>query len=462
MSGTRRGTILAPLDAANLQNFGLLRPAANSGSRRLHKRRLNRSSDEENEFTPLQIPPDSPEAVDAFATIPEHLFSRETLIHIGLSEEKADELWDRWTNWPADGPRREVDSDDGGLEVSFLDMVIGSIESKRDVLDDNDPQWRACMDACGIARNVQDAIMDHHFKYIRLSNSCLYWVLDTIEMRYCGLQDIQRTSWAREMELQRMASRSMSSGHQRGHGSTAAGSQQRSVSGHQQQGTARISAKVWGSASAMAARHAPGYTVLFKAIDQARISGLFDNTGALSDIGVLLSLPPTDFNRGVAFYFTPDYEVAEVYAAFAKRRTNCESVVIVCFRLRNAAIEALQEPDLQRLYWPSHEWKQLVWYCRRIKPLLSHLRKYRNSVLIIGTVASKPALAYHKLDSWELVSEEHVLRVGRNGEGRLAVQYVVSGEQEGWDFLLENGARDSMTLFPYPAAELDSWLAENN
>jgi hypothetical protein len=115
MSGRGRSAILAQLDAANLQNFSLLRPAANSGSLRLHKRRLNRSSDEENKCTPLTIRPDSPEAVDAFATIPEYLFSRETLIHVGLSEEKADELWDRWSNWPADGPRREVDSDDGGL-----------------------------------------------------------------------------------------------------------------------------------------------------------------------------------------------------------------------------------------------------------------------------------------------------------------------------------------------------------
>jgi hypothetical protein len=68
----------------------------------------------------------------------------------------------------------------------------------------------------------------------------------------------------------------------------------------------------------------------------------------------------------------------------------------------------------------------------------------------------KPALTYRKLDSWELESEEHVLREGRNGEGRLAVQYVVSGEQKGWDLLLENGARDSMRVFSYPAAELDS------
>lgn len=82
-----------PLDAANLEAEGLLAGSA-VGSHQIHKRRLNRFSHEEHRNIPL-TPPDS---LDAFVTIPDILISRETLTHVGLSTEKADELWQKWVN----------------------------------------------------------------------------------------------------------------------------------------------------------------------------------------------------------------------------------------------------------------------------------------------------------------------------------------------------------------------------
>lgn len=117
-------------------------------------------------------------------------------------------IWSQWTNWPSYVPRREVDVDDGGLEVSFIDFTIGlTIQSKHDTTGESDAGWCACLNASGIAPDTQAAIMDPHFAYLRLSRSCQDWIRDTIEMRYAGLQDIQRASRAREMELQHAASR---------------------------------------------------------------------------------------------------------------------------------------------------------------------------------------------------------------------------------------------------------------
>lgn len=487
------GLIIAPLDAANLLSHGLLTPGPTTGSCRIHKRRLNRSSDEEHSNLALPIPAasldpsdeehgnlalpilvESLDASDAFATIPTALISRETLTHVRLSEEKSAELWEIWINWPAFGPGRETDIEDWGFQITFIEFILGGLENQIDATEDDDVQWRACLDACGIdTAGLQDGIMDPHFKYIRLSASCLYWVKDSIEMRYAGLKEIQRSSREREMELQRMAARP--SGHQGGdetgggqrdtHSSTRsriASQGPRSVSGFQQQrGAPAIKHAMWRSATAIAASNVPGHTVLFKVLDQGRIAGLFNEAGRSDRIGVLLSTAPSDFSASQSlYYFTPDRKVAEYYAAYAKRRANCESVVILCLRIPDAAIESLSPPDIQRLHWPSTEWKELIWHSRTQKqPLPSHLRKYREALLVIGTASKKPGATYYALQSWEGLTDRYLLRVG--GQSEPAIQYVFSSEEDGGhEFLVEHGGQD-IKVFPYPQSELETWLAEN-
>jgi hypothetical protein len=467
-------TILAPLDRVNLATQGLLGPGNSVGFRRIHKRRLNRSSDEEHREVSLDITVGSPAADNAFALIPVALVSRETLIYVGLSEAMATEMWDRWIRWPASGPRRETDASDGGLTVTFIDYITSNLKNQVRMVLDSDHDWQTSLDMYGIDVDTQNAIMDPHFKYLRLGESCFYWVKDTIEMRYAGLKDIQRASREREMELRRIASRPGRNegrggvgGHQGGPSqdagllSSTTGQRQRTISGVQQQTAPGIVAENWGSASAIAACNAPGYTVLFKGLDQGRIAGLFDETGTLSRIETLLSSPPSDFSGTRSlFYFTPDYQVAQYYAAYAKRRANCESVVIVCLSIANAAIERLSGTEVQRLYWPSPEWKELVWRSRTKQTLPSRLRKYRLATLLIGTISRKPDLVYQAMESWGEVTDSCLLRVGSSGQGKPSVQYVFSGEEEGRELLVNEGARN-IKVFPYPESELEAWLAEN-
>ncbi|KAK0705888.1 hypothetical protein B0T26DRAFT_788018 [Lasiosphaeria miniovina] len=396
------GTILAPLDFEDLKAKGLVSPESAAGFCRIHKRRLNRSSDEEHRNISFDV---SLESSVAFSTIPDVLISRETMIHNGLSTEKADELWQQWDNWPHDGPRREVDPDDGGLQVSFLDFVLGRVLHKSDAIGENDVEWRVCLDACGLAPATQDAIMDRHFTYLRQSNSCQYWVRDTIEMRYAGLQEIQRSSRSREMELRRRASRP--GGHPRDDGTiqgdieTSSGlSSTPTAPGLQQQSTPGMAYDIWSSASAIASRNAPSYTTLFKGMDQGGIGGLFDDARTLSNIGTLRSRAPSDFSATRSlFYFSPDMKVAEYYASYAKRRSNSESVVIICLRIPNASIETLSKPDIRRLCWPDDAWIELVWRCRTGQSLPTRLRTYQDTILIIGTISRKPDAQYHALSS---------------------------------------------------------------
>ena len=67
----------------------------------------------------LSHPPDSSSSLAIALVTNTALISRQTLTHVGLSAPKGDEIWSQWTDWPADGPRSEIDADDGGFHKSY-------------------------------------------------------------------------------------------------------------------------------------------------------------------------------------------------------------------------------------------------------------------------------------------------------------------------------------------------------
>jgi hypothetical protein len=455
-----QGSILGSRDVEELSISGLLMPAEGEGMRRLHKRRAHRSSDEENQDIPLDVRAFDNVIAGAFVTIPDILISKETLIYVGFNTTKADELWKCWSNWPAHGPQREVDNDDGGLQVTFEDFItlhMGSGGSP-DTDSEEDLEWTACLTSYGLSTEVQNAILDPLFKGIRFNQTASFWARDTVAMRYAGLQDIQRASRDREMAYERAASRAIHGrgGRFLGPASSSVQNTRRSLSGMQADATTGVSIDTCHSAKAIAIRDAPGRVVLYKGMDKARINNLWDDNTNVVHLPALATQPPSDFSgTRTMYYFTPDYKVAECYAAYAKRRGKCESVVIISISIPNAAIERLESTEIQRLYWPSPEWKELVWLSRRSNPVPRHLRKYRQAMLVIGNTAKCPDVMYGKLDTWEAVREKHLLKV--NGPAVFgAVQYVFSGEEDGIDWLMEHGARN-LKAWPMTSQELEAW-----
>ncbi|KAG5743435.1 hypothetical protein H9Q72_007937 [Fusarium xylarioides] len=451
--------ILAPRDAERLINLGLVNlPTPPNGSIQVHKRRLNRSSDEENKHIPLDVNVGS--RPDAFATIPEMLISKATIEYVGFNSDKATEIWSGWVNWPSGPIIRETDP--GGsytLEVSFLDWMkrhTGNPFSD-DVWEDDSSAWLACMEQHGIATELQHAIMDPHFKDIRLSGTCIGWVRDTIEMRYEGLEDIKRASAERERASGQQGQYHKSSS---ASGSGHASSGTRSFSGMQRDALPGVKIDSCSSTSAIAAQNAPGLTMLYKGVDQARINGLFDSQGALKRLAVLLSAPPTDFSRNKAmYYFSPNLNVAKRYAAWAKRREGVASVVIVQIAIPNSDIEAMNPPDLLRVFWPSSEWRDLIWHCRTAEKLPKELAKYGNANLIIGTIACKPNNYYHQRSNPQELTEACVLTIkdSDNVGKQTGVQYVFSSDYEAETFL-EDRARNTIKLLSFGGQELEAWV----
>ncbi|KAJ5699594.1 hypothetical protein N7536_002607 [Penicillium majusculum] len=159
-----RTNILVPDDAATLKNSGLVSSPLSDGTRRIHKRRLNRSSDEEEHHLPL------------------------TPVSISSSSGS----FEYWTNWPPGEPKRETDDTDNG--VLFIDVVEGHLDHSPDTCAENDAEWFHCMDLYGINRELQEAIMDSKFRSIRLTNSCKFWIWDTFQLRNRALQAVQEAS----------------------------------------------------------------------------------------------------------------------------------------------------------------------------------------------------------------------------------------------------------------------------
>jgi len=464
-------SVFASADVEDLSAAGLIGPLSSNGTRRVHKRRLNSSSDEENSHLPLTpiSSTSSFSVTEMYATIPELLDSLATLKYLGFTDTAANQIWDRWSNWPSTPPGRFGVDPDG--EIEFTDVAVGHLRGFRDqdTWDENDRSWFDFMDLCGINLEVQTAIMDPIYKRIRLTESCYFWIKDTIELRYRGLEAIQRASRERTMATTRVTSRTGYSSPDRHDRSSIGGpsgsaqitpsqeSGQRSISGTMRMAPGISSDSAFSNAC-RSAQNIPGSIILYRGLDQARLNAFFDDSGAIVGWQDMLSSPPTDFLRSQAgFYFTVHRDIAETYACYAKRRDPVQSVVIVQVIVPNHKIECLSSTQLQKTYWPSEEWKKLVWHCRNQKKFPSQLQKYKQALLIIGTIATKPNKVYKNMDTFAQIDETCVLKTkdGRNG-----VQYVFNGD-EGQEFL-EDLAPGSVTVHPVSGMEFTQWQREHD
>ncbi|KAF5633929.1 uncharacterized protein FTJAE_6915 [Fusarium tjaetaba] len=428
------GNILAPGDAAQLIKLDLVNlPNPPNGSIQIHKRRLNRTSDAVHKNIPLNANVES--RPDAFATIPEKLISKATIEYVGFNSDKATDIWSCWVNWPSGSMIREIDPRDSTttLEVSFIYWVKSHTGNPLvyDVWEDDNSAWFRHMEQCGIATELQQSIMDPRFKDMRLTDTCIGWLRNTMELRYEWLKEIQRTSSEREKALVH-------------------------------QGTSTRSKKQSGLASRGLHKLAGplsirGCTVLYKAIDEARTNGLFDHEGNLDRIQLLSTPPSTDFSRTKSmYYFTPDYSLARKQAAWIKQRGI--PAVIVQIAVSDIVITSMDPDDVQCAFWPNSNWRELVWHCRTKMRLPEEFSEtYGKAILIIGTIANRPDLYYQQRSPADLTSEDCVVMVRgpNNGGYREAVQYVFSSDDEGETFL-EDQARHTMKIFHFGTRELEA------
>jgi hypothetical protein len=122
------GQVLHPEDVQALTREGTIIAADRPGIRRIHKRRPNRSSDEEYKDLAIPSPPStisspaSPAPIEDFETIPDNLVSRETLLYLGFVDTAAKTIWGCWCNWGSD-QGREADGGPVTFESIFRSYI---------------------------------------------------------------------------------------------------------------------------------------------------------------------------------------------------------------------------------------------------------------------------------------------------------------------------------------------------
>lgn len=465
-------SILQPLDTAALMKSGHVTATDRFGTRRVYKRRLYSSSDDsdsdDNNVHADAATSSAAEELDPFVSLPDILISEATLRYVGYRPEIATTLWASWTDdagWKADGVARETDAPTNQMyTVSFGEFVWRYAESSgRPIQVESDAtldKWNECLHACGLDAEACEAITDEAYQDVRQTASCLYWAIDTIQMRYRGLVDIQSLSRQREQARQRDQSRQKQESNK---GSKASQpTSRRSISGTQRlnpgiETTTALSPDV--------ANSAPGYLTLWKGVDQARIQGkllqqyiylnimltllgMFNANGEFVTANSLVTTCRGDFSRREAFYFAVDKKVAIVYAGYAKRRTSVESVVLVRVQIPNAEIKSLSETELRKVYWPSDTWKELIFNCRRGNTFVlpRSLNAFLEAKLIIGTISTHLDRHYERLRAPSDIKETDLLSV----DGSHGIQYVFVADRGGASFLDEHG---KFKVFPLTGDE---------
>ncbi|TFB00354.1 hypothetical protein CCMA1212_007843 [Trichoderma ghanense] len=366
--------------------------------------------------------------------LPEDLVSMDTLIYLGFNEEVAHRLWQDRCKWLV---RAHATLISDQLNESFLGAITDHLYEdglESNTCDDNDRAWHKCMNDCGLNWPTKRAIMDSLFKKTRLTQSCLHWVRDTIELRFKALQEVLAADAASEDQAAQPTS------------------EEDPVPRPSQPEETAMSEAVL-----RAAENPSDTTItLYKGIDRASVDHLFGDTGDLSRISALATAPPTDVcDFSSAYYFYVDRDVAENQACYIRRRSYLTRVVLVQATIQRSMLETGYEgPRRQEVYWPSEDWKRLVFHCRRKDEIPQDLARYMDARLVIATAAGRPTRHFVRgVNGPDDITEGMVLK---NKHGEDAIQYCFRRYDA--DYFLAQHAE--LRMLPFTEMEYRAWCVE--
>jgi hypothetical protein len=319
-----------------------------------------------------------------FISVPTSLESTQTYEFLGLTEDKALELF---------RSRRERENETGAhiaLDRWVIDHVVATCDAQ-----DSEDDWVRSMTEAGIKNEIQHAIMREEHANIRGTQGLSVWLEDIIDTNYMALVDMNARI------LQELAP---SSGvHLRG-----------------------------GAGDEYTVPQTPsGHLVLYKSVEFRRCKGCISEDGSVN-LARLESTGPTDFARRGGLYFTNQLWVARHYAALitgacpvADRRT--VELHIPLSHLVNMKVWDLRFED--------DNFKQLLYFSRRDEKYPKPLSQLRGEHGIIsGPIGHVHNLAFGKMSSWNMITAKHQLqekeKVENNkGKGKEIIKY---GKQWVW------------------------------
>ena len=372
------------------------------------------------------------EPVDAI-DIPADLQSKETYRFLGFDDDTATSLWNLFTQQD--------------MEADFFDFVVWHFEgSEVPDVSSGEENWEVTMLDWGIDRSLRKAILLPEFADIRFTATCKFWLIDAMYMKWKALQDLEEDAQAQLARVQRARSPKAVSistpsmdpltGRKGGLLSVPAlrlplpqdlAANPPSPPMESSDGTLPIVGSV-GLPPLDLDRH----TMLWRAGFRDRHKEFYNAATGKIRVGAIRSYPG-DFagSRGLA-YFTPQKEVADRYAQWAKQKTEITNVVVVKVAVPWDWIEVLQTEYLW-VNHPQNMWKKLVWSSRCGDPLSEELEYLLQKDLLVGHIASGTNKKFERMSPHTQIKENDLLTVMIDGEMKKAIQWVflIRIEQKG-------------------------------
>ncbi|CAF9928764.1 MAG: hypothetical protein HETSPECPRED_006924 [Heterodermia speciosa] len=393
-------TILAPLDAANLEKLGVVSKVS-GGKRKISSSTWSLVSTTSTPFT-------SSSEDEQTIEIPEVLRSKETYIFLGLSEKLATILWKRWLN---------IDPDDRGPDgpISFLSLAETIVAChNEDLWCINDP-WINYITALGFSDEIAAAICDPKHDSIRFTASAKFWLLDTLNLRWRSLQDLQDKSRSRLRKAQSKKA------------DTSEADTSVAIRG--------------GGDQAMNPNFVPGSTILWRGSDNRYVQNLIHPITGEVDMYRMRALWPNDFGSilkgGSGYYFSPQKAVALKYAAFARKRSESSATSLVRIEIPNSILEKYKPVLIE--HDTSEMWRIVVWHSRQLRTIPKAYSHLKSAAVLIGPICRSENTAIEKLATWKDITNGHIMMVEKEvwnenenvyeSRSRRGIQYVFNGDE---------------------------------
>jgi hypothetical protein len=362
-------------------------------------------------------------------------------MYIGFTSEQAAILWDR-----------HVTIVDEALDGDFFDYVTWHIEEV-DVPDatTSTDDWDACMRAMGINEKLRTAILLPEFYDIRFTATCKYWVLDTMEIRYCALKDMNRRLIMERARIKQLENAEKvgaqfkppqkAPGFQGASGSISELSSLLSPTSRFNQPSLGSEAATLSSltneivdnhsAPLVATTYATPsdqlcHATLWRAGDRARSEEFYNQVTQEVKLAAIATIPG-DFNSQKRLaYWTPQKETADRYAQWTKHRADDSEIMMIQVAVPESLVKNLTPYYLwhDERWTPKDEWRKLVYHSRRREDLPRELLHIDQYDVLIGHIATGVHRKYERLTHWNRITDEDILAVQIAGRNRMAIQWV--------------------------------------
>lgn len=316
--------------------------------------------------------------------IPNALESEATLHFFGLNAKRSSEIWKRWNSFNSD----DYSDDFGDFTRTYLRNLV-----EYEGCDSGAPNtdWRPYLEKIGADASLSSAIAgEAKHDGIRLTKSAAEWVEQAIEWRWEWL--LARAMRGSNINVQVRALTDI------------------------QLGKEDVTEIIWDRKKFRATtkggsplNHIP----LWRCTSCVRAEKMWSGpprTGNFS-IANQRSMPPTDFSglRSV-HYWTPDLELAQKYAGYAKKLAEPSSVCLIRIEV---PMKLLKEHKPKLLRFPDENFKRLVYFSRngedvQPKDLQREIMKHG---LLVGDTVTGINRAYNRMQNWTDIGEKHLLKL---------------------------------------------------